>query len=456
MDGLTPLATTQTNHLANQFNVRKRVVICARYFSTNLKLLLQSSRSLARSLTQLLFQMIVTLTHLSDYSYMDRGICDLGILIWSQWHVYKVDGFKSLQWKLIKTFRLKSLATTMVYISLAVMVVYDTIATKFKYEEGFSYNATTGAIKTKSKTKYSQANKDLLVPTDMLLNISWSLKNSAVCLLLAMYHHVARKECGRKHFMHSWEFKCYSIYSIVSIVLYPFLQLFFDAVSTPLMSTIMPQFVYSFECFAIVFLMVLTNWRLQKMIDQLKEGKTATVVPRLMYFIKMNKFFMFSCFLDFIGLFTIDILINKQIAKNKFATDFLTRVFNLGFCFTYIFIIYTLYPEPAAGQGASKNNSMRTGGFSRGPAATGANSSRLGSVASSVATPRGSINHGAMAGYKEKMKQHRASTATAVSSSTVADTDRRGGDVAIELTDRDSNSDAAKTSVAALPEDNAV
>eukprot|EP01006_Ploeotia_vitrea_P042651 TRINITY_DN66648_c1_g1_i3.p1 TRINITY_DN66648_c1_g1~~TRINITY_DN66648_c1_g1_i3.p1 ORF type:complete len:478 (+),score=210.79 TRINITY_DN66648_c1_g1_i3:187-1620(+) len=288
--------------------------------------------------------MLVTLTHLSDYSYLDRGIVDLAIIGWALLHVNRVDGFASIRWQHLRAFRLKTVATIMTFVSLVIMVAYDTIATIFKYDEGFYYDPDTGNIKTMPKTKYSQTNKDLLVPTDMLLNISWSLKNSAVFLLLAMYHHVARKECGRAQFASSWEFKCYSIYSIVSILLYPFLQLFFDAVSTPLMSTIMPQFVYSAECFAIVLLMILTNRRLTALVAELKQS---SIVPRLNNFVRMNKFFMFSCFCDCLGLFTInvDILIDKKIAGNKFATDLMTRIFNLGFNLTYVFIIFTLYPE---------------------------------------------------------------------------------------------------------------
>jgi len=108
------------------------------------------------------------LSHLSDYSYIERGFHDILILAWMLHRLKQNDFWSTLTWQSIRRVQLKPYATLLTLISIITFIIYDIICTKFKYEEGFVVNAN-GNIVTKSKTLYSDYNRQLVLVSDSLL-----------------------------------------------------------------------------------------------------------------------------------------------------------------------------------------------------------------------------------------------------------------------------------------------
>lgn len=306
------------------------------------------------------------MTHLSDYSYIDRGLQTIGILLFfvhrltsqQQWKVFKPAQLRKLE--------LRSLVSFLLATSLLLLISYDIITTFVKYTEGFEIVEDTGAIRTKSKSNYTPDNLSLIQKTDLVWNLACTFKSSALFLLLAMFHHTV--QASGHTFMSSREFLISKLYACVSVCAYPLLQFIFY--QDPLLSTIMPQFVYSFECFAIVALTQAANCRFRKLSQSMPSS--SLVARRISAFIGLNNLLSISCFMDGLGLATIniDIVVTswRNILHNKFATDLLTKVFNLGFSGTFVVMIVLLLPKKSISRKSSMSDltGSQTGSYTGG------------------------------------------------------------------------------------------
>ncbi|KAJ3033160.1 hypothetical protein HDV00_006689 [Rhizophlyctis rosea] len=170
-------------------------------------------------------------------------------------------------------------------------------------------------------------------------------------LLLALWSHLIR--LTSTPLMSSTEFAVYTYWSCISFFLYPTLQLCFTFVwkSELPISTVAPQFVYHIECFVVVVLNEIVLYRLRRLRKGL--GNTNASV-KLGYYCEMGRLLSIVVFLDFIGLFIInvDVAASYKIFHNaKFPLDILTRI---------------LYPSKH--QGIASSN----GGSNRGPDSLGA------------------------------------------------------------------------------------
>ncbi|KAJ3092412.1 hypothetical protein HK102_007609 [Quaeritorhiza haematococci] len=142
------------------------------------------------------------MTHLSDYSYVERGITNLCVLVWIIYHINKNDHFASLRWQNIRRREVKTLTTCSVLLSIVIMLFYDVLSTRINRKVA---NAT---------------------------------------------------------FVGSTEFKTYLIYSGLSLAAYPTLQ--FAFISDYTKSTVYPQIYFSFECAVILILCIYTDYRLRR------------------------------------------------------------------------------------------------------------------------------------------------------------------------------------------------
>eukprot|EP01006_Ploeotia_vitrea_P039635 TRINITY_DN66361_c9_g3_i3.p1 TRINITY_DN66361_c9_g3~~TRINITY_DN66361_c9_g3_i3.p1 ORF type:complete len:527 (+),score=233.28 TRINITY_DN66361_c9_g3_i3:105-1685(+) len=287
------------------------------------------------------------MTHLSDFSYVQRGLGVLFLLVWSLWQSRRMDRFRSISWANLRNFTLKSVALILLLLAMVFSVAYDALSSYIKYQEGFVVDEH-GVIETAPKSVYSALSTRLLLPTDMMLSLAWSLKNSAVFLLLALYNHVVRSEFKRLDFMGSREFHMYAVYALVSLVLYPVIQLIFlFSFDSPLLSTIMPQFLYAAESIVLEFLFALTNARLKKLIISLDPelGRVA-VASKLLYYMDMNRYLMATYALETIGLMPINIAIvagSKDFFDHrKFWMDVLTAIYSFGLCASFGVIFLSL------------------------------------------------------------------------------------------------------------------
>lgn len=102
------------------------------------------------------------MTHLTDYSYLERGTAVFIFAMWSLVHIYTVDKFRVF--RLENYFRkdTKTIVTTLLFISMFFSIIYDILGTIAKYEEGFSPNADGTNCVIKPKSKYSDANKAIV------------------------------------------------------------------------------------------------------------------------------------------------------------------------------------------------------------------------------------------------------------------------------------------------------
>jgi len=193
--------------------------------------------------------------------------------------------------------------------------------------------------KTKPATDYNTKDAEESFGIGFLLNISWTLKGSALFLLMSNWNYLFAKLTD-KQFMSSLEFKFYITYSIISFFLYPALQLGF--IANPLLSTVAPQLVSHIENITLCCLAEFANYRFYK--ARLNVG--ANLKSTFDFWIQMNHILATALILDGVclGIINFDIVGNYLVIyKSKFWTDLLSAVFNISFTLTYAVTIYILF-----------------------------------------------------------------------------------------------------------------
>lgn len=289
----------------------------------------------------------VTLTHLSDFSYLDRLMTNFAVIVWMMARAWKADRFSAMSLKNLLKFRLQTVVLYMLFGAQLAFLVYDGIVTRIKYEEGFYYSAALDKAGPKPSSKYSAHNKDMVFVADATLNVVFTLKNSALFLLIATFAQIASKELRSKgSFMSSGEFHAYTAWSFLSIVGYPILQVTMNKHSRKLYATVYPQIFYSFETLMTVALCQLTAYRLKKLRVGLPTGSSTRY--RLEHYTTMLHCVSLCGLLDTFGLFSINVDIlneeNRVIYKSKFLTDFFTKCFSFGICGVFVPAMLCLYP----------------------------------------------------------------------------------------------------------------
>jgi len=297
-----------------------------------------------------------------------------------------MDRFEAVKLKNLRAFKLRGVVTVVLFGSLSAVILYDCLATYFKYYEGWRVKEESGDIVPQSKKNYHPDNVELLAPTDAFWSITCTLKSSGMFLMNSMWHNLSRKIINAK-FMSSIEFKAYGVYSVLSLILYPFFQLLFLN-SNPLMSAVMPQFVYHAECFSLIIITQISNKRFRRILENLPP--TSPNRGSLRFFIHMNNWLTLMLALDFIGLFAInaDVCTTERVVYNSmFLTDFFSRIFNLGFCFEYPVLFLILYPMSSMWEGADKDAQKKQERMTR-QAASKLAKSRAGGSAGELASSR--------------------------------------------------------------------
>jgi hypothetical protein len=224
---------------------------------------------------------------------------------------------------------------------MIVVVIYDIICMKFKYVEGYrcTVEATTNVTVAKLAPKaiYSAFHVDLVNSANALWSVACVTKTSAMFLINAMWHNISRK-VFQASFMSSFEFRGYLFYSIGSVLLYPIFQYIFLYDST--LTTIAPQFVYSVEVLIIGCLSQYSNLRFRKF-------NGAGGNQSIDFYIVINNYLSLGCFMDCIGLATINIASASLHPLLPFELDFLSHIFNIGFIMEYAVLFFIIYPPSA-------------------------------------------------------------------------------------------------------------
>ena len=223
------------------------------------------------------------------------------------------------------------------------MTVYDFIATFVKYSEGFWVDPVTGLIITRPVGKYSDGNRKLFPSSSVLMNLAWTLQCSSLFLMMALWNHMSKAELSKK-FMSSLEFKAYAIYSIVSLGLYPVLQVVYFLSGNVIVSALIPLLLYVFQSIILVVLSQVSNARFRRLMRQLPSN--AKALTRIRYYAEMNNYLSFALLLSIVGLggIVIDALSVDTLTFNKLALDVLTKLFNVGFTSIFPIAILILFP----------------------------------------------------------------------------------------------------------------
>ena len=222
-----------------------------------------------------------------------------------------------------------------------------------------------GTCKTKSHTKYTPYNQHVLVGVVMFFNFVWTFHTSALFLLMVFFNHIAtttKSLTKNKPLGSSTEFLIEQTYSVVSLCLYPILQIIFrfnlkvytysaDGTATnrgPLLSSVVPQVVNHFEKLTIVLLCIRANMKMKELADPSR----GPFSYRFSYYRKMNRLLIFFLLMDVGGLSAINFDILGMvfsggpgtIYKNQFNTDWCTSMFSIGCLGTHLCVLFMMFP----------------------------------------------------------------------------------------------------------------
>lgn len=224
--------------------------------------------------------------------------------------------------------------------ALLMLLFYDACTAVAKYNEGFENHE--GKIQAKRKSEYSAANMDLIHAGDLLFNLGCTLKTSAAFLLLSLFHFTFQ---ASGDFISSRQFAMSRTYAVVSLVLYPLLQYGFS--SDPLISGVLPQFLYNVEALMTVGLCQLANTRFRRLLAN--QFLTDDAKAHIASFTVANNWLTLASLLDVFGLMSmnIDIVSHQNNIRNaKLAKDVFSKLANTGFTMSFVVLAIMVFPKP--------------------------------------------------------------------------------------------------------------
>ncbi|KAF9194626.1 hypothetical protein BGZ50_005989 [Haplosporangium sp. Z 11] len=288
------------------------------------------------------------MTHLSDLSYLQRGVSTSWFYGWFIVYVYRWDRFEALRLRRLLRFELRSVVTMLVLISLALQLAYDLGSARLKYVEGFWVNPESQEIQSRPAQVWSEKNTDHVEPLYYTLACCLALESCVFFLLQAFWSYIS-KSVTKSSFMSSLEFKINVAASCIVVALFPTVQYLFR--KDFVYREVVPQIIFSTLMLILGILGIRTQFRLMVLIRNARDimnETTASVVHKLEYFKDMNAILTFSFFAGglALGITSADGLLPKPvIAHNKFASDLL--ITNLNFFEFIIWVTLTLifYPR---------------------------------------------------------------------------------------------------------------
>ncbi|KAK9708129.1 hypothetical protein K7432_009803 [Basidiobolus ranarum] len=281
------------------------------------------------------------MTHESDFTYLDRCVCNLAVTVWVLYRIISSSaGFSGfIPFRRLINGDLKPIISLLLTLSLMLVISSDGLATLVKYNEGFINVNNT--VVSKPKNLWLPINLKLSKIADLLLNFSFAFLTSSLFLLHAFWHFMV-KTLTRMSFMSSLEFRLYLFYSFLSLTLYPTLQFWFlhDTKKT----TVIPQFVFCAEGCFIVISAAFNHVRLRNV---LREISTASRSPsHVSQFLQTNIWLGLSLTLMWASLLTVNVeFIGFSGEPAKFTSDLLLKLFNLGYALTFMNMFSILLPS---------------------------------------------------------------------------------------------------------------
>ncbi|OAD02530.1 hypothetical protein MUCCIDRAFT_164461 [Mucor lusitanicus CBS 277.49] len=121
------------------------------------------------------------MTHLSDFSFLQRAVGLSYVLFWFIHRIHTTGGFSCLYFSKLKRGELKSIVTILIFVMLPFQLYYDMASCKVKYEEG--YVQMLGHIVTKPEFLWTQADRDLITPTEIMPQLVYGIVN-ILCIVI--------------------------------------------------------------------------------------------------------------------------------------------------------------------------------------------------------------------------------------------------------------------------------
>ncbi|KAI8147440.1 hypothetical protein BJV82DRAFT_648177 [Fennellomyces sp. T-0311] len=296
------------------------------------------------------------MTHLSDYSFLQRAVSLSYLYFWFMYRIWTLDRFQCLHPNRFRQGELKSIVTLLILFMIPFQLLYDVTSCKIKYEEGFA--SIFGHVFTKPETMWTKADQGLVIPTDYSLCVGFSLQTGTLLLLQCFWNYLANS-VAKASFMSSREFLFYIVWTCVSIIMFPVLQYNFSRdVYDPTYKEIMPELIYGVELFIIAILGFISHFRFQKVLNNSRESNNArSITHKIRYFQELNlmlAIILLDCALSFIILSADGLTGRKYLNAHKFTADFMICNINVTSMIAWFIVILIFHPKPLAnGAGSS-------------------------------------------------------------------------------------------------------
>ncbi|KAI8146912.1 hypothetical protein BJV82DRAFT_596990 [Fennellomyces sp. T-0311] len=289
------------------------------------------------------------MTHLSDFSFLQRAVSLAYLYIWYLYRVYTLDGFNCLRPSRFRQGELKSVVTLLILVMVPSQLYYDITTCKIKYEEGFA--TIFGHVFTKPEQMWTEADQALVIPTEYSLCIGFSLQTGTLLLLQCFWNYLANS-VAKASFMSSKEFLFYIGWTIVSMISFPVLQYNFSRdVYDPTYKEIMPELVYGCELLIVAILGVISHFRFRKLLNNSRDSNNArSITHKIRYFQELNLILSVVLFIDsmsFIILSADGLTGHKTLNAHKFSADFLICNINVTSVIVWFIVVLIFHPKPA-------------------------------------------------------------------------------------------------------------
>ncbi|ORZ23226.1 hypothetical protein BCR42DRAFT_487232 [Absidia repens] len=288
------------------------------------------------------------MTHLSDFSFLQRMVSLAYLSVWFLYRVWKLDRFQCLAPSRFRQGELKSVVTALILVMIPFQLYYDVISCKIKYEEGFA--SIFGHVYTKPEMMWTKADQELVVPTNYSLCIGFSLQTGTLLLLQCFWRYLANS-VAKASFMSSREFLFYIIWTFVSVIIFPVLQYNFSRdIYDPTYKEIMPELVYGFELLFVACLGVVSHFRFRKLLNNSRNSNNArSITNKIRYFQELNLILTVVLFIDSIAfiILSVDGLTGKKtLNAHKFSADFLICNINISTLIVWFLVMLIFHPKP--------------------------------------------------------------------------------------------------------------
>ncbi|KAI7900668.1 uncharacterized protein BX663DRAFT_517191 [Cokeromyces recurvatus] len=287
------------------------------------------------------------MTHLSDFSYLQRCALEAYMALFLLYRVWANDRFKCLHPKRIFAGELRSIITVLYIMMLVMQTSWDVVSTWIKYTEKFIVVPGTDHIISKPYDNWTNQHKEVAQAMDYVECVNLSMQTGVFFLLQCFWNYLSNA-VAKRTFMSSWEFKFYIFWALGSIAIFPILQWYFR--EDPTKREAIPQLAYSIEVLITSALGVRSHRRFKRILNisrNLKHG-AAKIVEKLAYFKDMNIYLTIILFFYGISLciLCIDgITSTKTINSNKFASDLLIAFCNVSSVLMWIVGISIFHPR---------------------------------------------------------------------------------------------------------------